>query len=263
MTISEEDVRQMVRRTLQRILGPEGTRSQPAVGQAPPAGRGAERGAVTEADVLAVPGGARLSVPPQAVITPLAVDTARDRHVTLEREASPAAPGELTPRQEEPGNHPIRSGSSGIVAVGADHGGFALKEELRAYLGELGYRVVDCGTTSSAPVDYPDFAYAVASLVGEGKAWRGIVVDGAGIGSCMAANKVPGVRAAMCHDHATAVNSREHNDANVLTLGGTLIGSSLARQIVKVWLETEFAGGRHVRRVDKIGQIEKRFSRGK
>ncbi len=263
MTISEEAVREMVRRTLERILGPEGTRSQAAMGQARPAGGLAQRAAVTEAEVLAADTGGRLSVPSQAIITPLAVDTARDRHVTLEREPPPAAPGKLSVRQEGPGTPADKLGSPGIVAVGADHGGFALKEELRAYLGELGYHVVDCGTTGSAPVDYPDFAYAVASLVGEGKAWRGIVVDGAGIGSCMAANKVPGVRAAMCYDHATAVDSREHNDANVLTLGGTLIGSSLARQIAKVWLETEFAGGRHVRRVDKIGQIEKRFSRGK
>jgi ribose 5-phosphate isomerase B len=98
-------------------------------------------------------------------------------------------------------------------------------------------------------------------LVSEGRAWRGIVVDGAGIGSCMAANKVPGVRAAMCYDHATAANSREHNDANVLTLGGTLIGRNLAQQIVKVWLETDFGGGRHSRRVDKIMEIERRFLR--
>ncbi len=110
-------------------------------------------------------------------------------------------------------------------------------------------------------MDYPDFAYAVAQLVSEGRAWRGIMVDGAGIGSCMAANKVPGVRAAMCYDHATAVNSREHNNANVLTLGGVLVGSNLARQIVKTWLETKFGGGRHGRRVDKIMAIEQRFLR--
>ncbi|MEJ2209291.1 MAG: ribose 5-phosphate isomerase B [Anaerolineae bacterium] len=145
--------------------------------------------------------------------------------------------------------------------MGADHGGYALKENLKTYLGELGYDVVDCGTASTESVDYPDFAYAVARLVSDGQAWRGIMVDGAGIGSCMAANKVPGVRAAMCYDHATAVNSREHNDANVLTLGGVLLGTSLARQIVKVWLETEFGGGRHGRRVDKIMDIERRYLR--
>ncbi len=147
------------------------------------------------------------------------------------------------------------------VAVGADHGGYALKELLKAHIGDLGYKVTDCGTYDTTSVDYPDYAYAVASLVSDGRARWGIVVDGAGIGSCMAANKVPGVRAAMCHDHATAVNSREHNDANVLTLGGSLIGSSLARQIVEVWLSTPFGGGRHARRVDKIVGIERRFLR--
>ncbi|MGD8903690.1 MAG: ribose 5-phosphate isomerase B [Anaerolineae bacterium] len=155
----------------------------------------------------------------------------------------------------------MTSSSSRSVALGADHGGYAMKEDLKGYLGDLGYEIIDCGTSSKDSVDYPDFAYAVAKLVSEGRAWRGIMVDGAGIGSCMAANKVPGVRAAMCYDHATAVNSREHNDANVLTLGGVLLGTNLARQIVKTWLETDFGGDRHARRVNKIMAIEKRFSR--
>ena len=146
-----------------------------------------------------------------------------------------------------------------VVALGADHGGFALKETLKEFLAGLDYRVVDCGTHSADAVDYPDLAYAVARLVASGEAWRGIVVDGAGIGSAMAANKVPGVRAALCYDHATAVNSREHNDANVLTLGAGLIGANLAKQIVQTWLATPFGGGRHQRRVDKIVEIEKRF----
>ena len=153
------------------------------------------------------------------------------------------------------------SSTSRTVAIGADHGGFQLKGILIDYLKELGHKVIDCGTDSSDSVDYPDFAYAVARLVSEGKAWRGIMVDGAGIGSCMAANKVPGVRAAMCYDVSTAVNSREHNDANVLTLGGRLIGSNLAKEIVKTWLATDFGGDRHARRVDKIMEIEKRFLR--
>lgn len=145
------------------------------------------------------------------------------------------------------------------VALGADHGGFTLKETLKEFVRGLGHGVIDCGTHSTEAVDYPDFAYAVARLVSEGKAWRGIVVDGAGIGSCMAANKVPGVRAALCYDHATAVNSREHNDANVLTLGAGLIGPGLAKQIVQTWLATDFGGGRHARRVEKIVAIEERF----
>jgi ribose 5-phosphate isomerase B len=149
-------------------------------------------------------------------------------------------------------------GSARIVALGADHGGFAMKEELELYIKGNGYDVQDCGTHSADAVDYPDFAELVARKVGNGEAWRGILIDGAGIGSCMAANKVHGVRAAMCYDYASAVNSREHNDANVLTLGAGLIGLALAKQIVDVWLKTEFGGGRHAKRVDKIMAIEAR-----
>jgi len=145
-----------------------------------------------------------------------------------------------------------------IITMGADHGGFTLKETLKAYLQEQGYQVDDCGTHSTDSVDYPDFALAVAKKVSEGEAWRGIIIDGAGIGSCMAANKVPGVLAAMCYDHATAVNSREHNGSNVLTLGAGMIDEVLARQIVMTWLNTVFGGGRHARRVDKILAIENR-----
>jgi ribose 5-phosphate isomerase B len=126
-------------------------------------------------------------------------------------------------------------------------------------LEEMGYTVIDCGTTSKEAVDYPDYALAVAQLVSAGKAWRGIMIDGAGVGSCMAANKVPGVRASMVYDHATAVNSREHNDANVLTLGAGLLGPNLVKQLVKTWLTTEFGGGRHAKRVDKIMAIEKQY----
>ena len=144
-----------------------------------------------------------------------------------------------------------------VVAIGADHGGYPLKETLKSYLQELGYNPIDCGTNSSESVDYPDFARAVAEQVASGKAWRGIMIDGAGIGSCMAANKVQGVRAAMCYDHATAFNSREHNNANTLTLGAGLIGPNLSKQIVKTFLETEFGGGRHAGRIAKIMEIEK------
>jgi ribose 5-phosphate isomerase B len=146
-----------------------------------------------------------------------------------------------------------------IIALGADHGGYKMKEMLAEHLVKAGYQVIDCGTNSAESVDYPDFAFAVAEKVSLGYAWRGIVIDGAGIGSCMTANKVPGVRAAMCYDYATAVNSREHNNANVLTLGAGLIGDNLARQIVDTWLATEFGGGRHARRVDKIIAIENKF----
>lgn len=142
------------------------------------------------------------------------------------------------------------------IAIGADHGGYPLKEILKEYLEGKGFQVIDCGTNSTESVDYPDYARAVAQQVAGGTAWRGIMIDGAGIGSCMAANKVPGVRAAMCYDHATAYNSREHNNANTLTLGAGLIGTNLAKQITSTFLETEFGGGRHARRVDKIMAIE-------
>jgi len=151
---------------------------------------------------------------------------------------------------------PVQAERPRIIALGADHGGYRMKEMLASHLIQAGYQVLDCGTNSTEPVDYPDFAFSVAEKVGLGHAWRGIMVDGAGIGSCITANKVHGVRAALCYDHATAVNSREHNDANVITLGAGLIGDNLAQQIVDTWLATEFGGGRHARRVEKISAIE-------
>lgn len=146
-----------------------------------------------------------------------------------------------------------------IVALGADHGGFELKGILKTEIESLGFVVMDVGTGSKEPVDYPDFAHSVAQMVGTGRAWRGIMIDGAGIGSCIVANKVPNVRAGMAYDVSSASNSREHNDTNVLTLGAGLIGVNLARQIVKVWLSTDFGGDRHTKRVDKIKSVEKKY----
>ena len=156
---------------------------------------------------------------------------------------------------------PHADSSGGLVAIGADHGGYRLKETLKQYLTEeLGYRVLDVGTASEASCDYPDFAVRVARAVASGEAWRGIMVDGAGIGSSMAANKVPGVLAACCHDVKTVVNSREHNGANVLTMGSSVVGRGLARQMVRLWLSTEFGGGRHERRVSKILTLEREWT---
>jgi ribose 5-phosphate isomerase B len=152
-----------------------------------------------------------------------------------------------------------QTGARKVVAIGADHGGFDLKETLKVELSGMGLDVNDVGTYSKAAVDYPDYAHAVAKLVSVGKAWRGIVIDGAGIGSCIVANKIPGVRAGLAYDYSSAVNSREHNDTNVLTLGAGLIGVNLANQIVKVWLTTEFGGERHARRVEKISVVEKLY----
>ena len=147
------------------------------------------------------------------------------------------------------------------IAIGADHGGYPLKERLAFRLKEAGYEVTDVGTHSHESVDYPDFAHGVARLVAEGTCTYGIVVDGAGIGSAMVANKVPGVRAALCYDLSTARNSREHNHANVLTLGAGLTGDGLAWQIVQEWLAVPWGPGRHARRVDKITEVEQQYAR--
>ena len=147
-----------------------------------------------------------------------------------------------------------------VVAIGADHGGYELKEILRSTMNEMGLDVRDVGAYNKGAVDYPDLAHEVARLVSIGNAWRGIMIDGAGIGSCIVANKVPGVRAGMAYDYSSAVNSREHNDTNVLTLGAGLIGVNLAKQIVTVWLTTPFGGGRHAGRVNKITAVKSYIS---
>jgi len=232
VSIDEAQVRQVVRAVLNRTLGL--TPRQPA----PPA--------ITAQTIAAAAPGAEVRAAPAQVITPLAREAARERGVSLV---------EPRPADRALSNNPK------VVALGADHGGYELKQLIHTYLIELGYQPIDCGTFSRDPVDYPDIALAVAELVAGGRAARGILIDGAGLGSCMAANKVPHIRAALCYDQATAVNSREHNDANVLTLGAGLIGPVLARQIVKTWLDTPFGGGRHTRRVDKITAIEQRFSK--
>jgi ribose 5-phosphate isomerase B len=143
------------------------------------------------------------------------------------------------------------------VAVGSDHGGYKAKELLKSYLGTLGYRVVDVGCHSQESVDYPDFAQAVARKVAAGDCERGIMIDGAGIGSSMVCNKVRGIRAALCYDLKTVVNSREHNNANVLTLGGPLHTPDELCRMAKVWLETRFAGGRHWPRINKMMAVER------
>lgn len=202
---------------------------------------------ILDADqVQAWPTGSEQIITPGTLITPLARQVALERHIRLRE-----------------GNEPVAAASPGqkTVALAADHGGYTLKEQLKAFIQKEGYAVLDCGTHSTEAVDYPDVAYAAAQHVANGQAWRAIIIDGAGIGSCMVANKVPGIRAAMCYDQATASNSREHNNANVLTLGAGLIGPNLAQQIVQTFLSTDFAGGRHTRRVDKIDAIARRFQK--
>ena len=145
------------------------------------------------------------------------------------------------------------------IAIGCDHRGVSVKQAVMKQLAAMNIQYQDLGCYTEDSVDYPDFAHEVALQVSSGKAWRGIMIDGAGIGSCIVANKVPGVRAGMAYDYSSAVNSREHNDTNVLTLGAGLIGVNLAKQIVKIWLATDFGGGRHAGRVAKIAAVEKKY----
>lgn len=159
-----------------------------------------------------------------------------------------------------PGQDLPRTRSKMAVALASDHGGFELKEAIRGHLESLGYLVLDLGTRSKDPVDYPDFAQRVAETVVAGTAERGIVIDGAGIGSAIAANKVPGIRAGKCDSMADIINSRSHNDTNVLSLG-TRLERETALDMVKTWLELPFEGGRHQKRIDKIVALERRYLR--
>lgn len=186
--------------------------------------------------------GGEVIVPHDAIITDEAREVAVKLGVRIRVEGAPDAPSGAARRP---------------VCIGSDHGGFELKQDLKRFLTEGGYEVHDVGADSTESVDYPDFAAAVARAVASGAAWRGIMIDAAGIGSCMAANKIAGVRAALCYDRATARNSREHNNANVLTLGARMHTPAEAREIVRVWLNTGFGGGRHQRRVGKISDLEK------
>ncbi len=239
--IDERTVREMVRRVVLRTV-------QAAADVATPG----ERRLVTQEDVEGVPAGGDLAVSDGAIVTPLARQAALGRGVNIVGlDTSPSGVAEG-----------MSASSTKTVALAADHGGFKMKDMLGAHLQTRGFTILDCGTNSEEAVDYPDYALAAARLVAQGETACAIIVDGAGIGSCMAANKVPGVRAAMCYDEATAVNSREHNDANVLTLGAGLIGEALAKRIVDRWLDTPHGGGRHARRVGKIMDIERRYLKG-
>lgn len=236
---NRDAIRSLVREALRHQVGG-------SAGSAVPADLVDEsvKGVITEADVRDLAAGAALLVREEAIITPAAQDLIRERSIEIRRRAARSA-----------------SGRHRIIAVGSDHGGFEMKERLKRLLEDLGYAPRDFGTFSEEAVDYPDFAHAVAKAVADGNCDLGIVVDGAGIGSCMTANKVPGVRAAMCYDAATARNSREHNYANVLTLGGRMLSDEAMREIVAVWLATPEGEDRHGRRVAKIMAVEKQYLR--
>jgi ribose 5-phosphate isomerase B len=143
------------------------------------------------------------------------------------------------------------------IAMGADHAGFPLKEELKPFLTAEGHSVIDCGTDSVEPVDYPAFCAAAARAVADGRAERGIVLGGSGQGEQIAANKIDGIRASLCHDLYSARLAREHNDANVLSMGARVIAPAYAKEVVRVWLATTFEGGRHVPRIEQISMIER------
>lgn len=148
------------------------------------------------------------------------------------------------------------------VAIGSDHAGYSMKESLKGFLRELNVEVVDFGPPDDCSVDYPDFAEKVSMAVSSGEVQRGILICGTGIGMSIVANKFPGVRATLCYDLYTAKMAREHNDSNILVLGGRITGEEMARQIVKVWMETPFEGGRHERRLLKIKTIEEKLKNG-
>jgi ribose 5-phosphate isomerase B len=147
-----------------------------------------------------------------------------------------------------------------LIAIGSDHAGLEMKEEVSKLLAEMKYDVSDYGTCQPQSVDYPDYGEKVAEAVSTGKVERGILICGTGIGMSIVANKFPHVRAALCNDLFSARMSRMHNDANILVLAGRIIGRDLAKEIVRIWLETEFEGGRHQRRIDKIDFIEKKIT---
>lgn len=145
------------------------------------------------------------------------------------------------------------------LAIGSDHGGFELKDYIKEYLDKKGIEYIDYGTDSDESVDYPDFGHKIAEAIKNGECERGIVVCGTGIGISIAANKVPGIRCALCSDTYSARMSREHNNANILALGGRILGRDLALEIVETWIKAEFEGGRHERRVNKISEIEDKY----
>jgi len=204
-----------------------------------------ERRFVTAQDIQSLPEGSILDLPEGAILTDLAREWIEKNKIKIVwgQPKVNAAPPKVR------------------IALGSDHGGYNMKEALKKHLNELGESYIDHGTRSTESVDYPDFAHAVARAVAIGQAELGIILDGAGIGSAMVANKVPGIRAAACYDVATARNSREHNDANVLTLGAGLISTEIMAEVVKTFLSASVTEERHRARVRKIMNIEKKYYR--
>ncbi len=201
---------------------------------------------ITEADARILEPGSTVALSPGGHVTPLALDTLRARRVTLVRDTVEVEMADLAPVAD------VRS-----IGLGSDHSGLALKTTLVEHLRRKGLALTDVGTDSSDAVDYPDIAAQVAKLVARREVDAGIVIDGAGLGSAIAANKIDGVRAAMCSDRTLARYAREHNGANVLTLGASLLTPDEATAIVDIWLATPMREARYIRRLAKISQIER------
>jgi ribose 5-phosphate isomerase B len=222
----------------------------------------AKRQLITEAHVLeaAKAGSRTLQLTPNALITPLAHDAAREQGVTF----ATALPDDLS--SDCGCDHPDACSCAHLkthaIAIGSDHGGYQYKEMLKAQIIDLGWSLLDVGTDSDKSCDYPDFAFGVARAVALGKADLGVMIDGAGLGSAMVCNKVPGIRAACCYNEFTAWNARAHNNAQVLTLGSRTLGIEVCKRIVSTFLATDYEGGRHDQRVGKITDIEARFLPG-
>ncbi|MGI8467229.1 MAG: ribose 5-phosphate isomerase B [Pyrinomonadaceae bacterium] len=197
---------------------------------------------ITEDDLRGLETGAKLRIAENAKFTPLASDLIREKQI------------QLVKKSERRGSIKVKS-----VALGSDHGGFEFKEQLKKFLADLGLQVRDFGTNSKDAVDYPDFAHAVAKAVSGKQVDAGIIIDGAGIGSAMTANKVPNVRAAACYSATLAKNSREHNGANVLTLGSGQNNFNEIKEIVEAWLSANLTEDRHKKRVGKIDAIERQY----
>lgn len=202
------------------------------------------KGLITEDDLRGLETGAKLRISETARFTPLAQDLINEKGIVLIKKQARRAAVKIR-----------------TIAIGCDHGGFEFKEKLKSFLAELGLNVRDFGTNSKDAVDYPDFAHAVARAVGERKVDAGIIIDGAGIGSAMTANKVPNVRAAACYSVALARNSREHNGANVLTLGSGQNNFDEIKEIVEAWISTDLTEERHKKRVGKIDAIEREYKK--
>jgi ribose 5-phosphate isomerase B len=268
---SRKDIENIARDVLRTMSGGGGHSPRPAV--APSSSpvpvrrtsradddgpRGSEL--VSEQDVRAAKarGDSVLLVPERTLVTPLARDAAQECGIEIRVGSNPATQIVAAPAATTGGPAPSLGG---CLALGSDHGGFKLKAVIKAHLTRRGLQTEDMGTHTSDSCDYPDYAAQVGKAVALGEASWGILIDGAGIGSCMAASKVPGVLAATCHDVRTAKNSREHNGANVLCIGSGTLDERTALQVVDAWVDTPFAGGRHGRRVDKIWAIERSFTR--